>query len=1098
MRFGVLGPLAVWTDDGTAVTVPGRKVRTLLACLLVAPGRGVSADRLVDDLWGAEVPRDPAAALQAKVSQLRRALGTAESGARGLVASTDAGYRLDVAAEAVDAGRFTALLASARARSDPAPRAAALEEALALWRGPAFADFTEEAFARGAVEELTEQWLTAVEDRVDARLSLGEHHALVPELLRLLDAHPLRERLHAAHMRALYRCGRQAEALETYTRLRTRLADELGLDPGPELTELQQAVLAHDPELQAPQDHDRASGAAVRTNLPEPVAPLIGRETAVAEVAQALDSARLVTLTGPGGVGKTRLALEVATQLTTTRPEMLPDGAWAVDLADFDPSAHTDPVGALADLVGSTLGVRDDVAAAASPPQGRCPAEDRLAQVLAPRHALLLFDNCEHALDPAARITAALLSAAPRLRILATSREPVGITGERLHPVPPLVLPDSDGDDADVVTTGRSAAVELFVARAAAAQPGFRLTPENAPAIASICRQLDGLPLAVELAVTSVRALGVHDLAVRLCDRFRLLTAGHRDAPARQRTLRAVIDWSWELLTESERAVLRRLAAHAGGCTLDSAEVVCAGDDVPSGEVADVLARLVDRSLVAVADTAGGRRYRLLETIAAYARERLAEAGETEPVQLRHARYYTDLAEQADRSLRGSEQRRWLARLDAEAANLRAALATTAHHGDPALAVRLATAAAWYWFLRGAYRQAHRSLDLAVNMPGHAPTTRRAEAAAWRAAFGALIGVEPAPVQHSSSVLAPHNGLDEPAALARTQWLLGHVGGMREEDSAEQLVDPALRSFQRLDDRWGTAAAWYTKADLALLRGELDRARNHGAQAGAMFAELDDLWGQAQTAKVLGMLAEIAGEHDRSARLHREALHKAEELGLWPTASEQLSRLGRLALLAGDYRTADAYHHRALRLAREHAHEGGANFARGGLGLSARRQDLLDDAEAHLRPALSWERHIGYRVGQAWILAQLGFTAEQRGEPDTACDLHLEGLAAARATGDPRAVALALEGLAGAQTSAGMHEHAAVLLGAAAARRDAVHAPLPPAERGDVDRITRSIREHLDETAREHARRRGETAELDALLQPLTNADRSGTAQSPR
>ncbi|MHA6799593.1 BTAD domain-containing putative transcriptional regulator [Bounagaea algeriensis] len=1094
MRFGVLGPLAVWTDEGAAVAVPGRKVRALLACLLVSPGRGVPADRLVDDLWTAEAPRDPAAALQAKVSQLRRALGTAESGARRLVVSTDAGYRLDVAVEAVDAGRFTALLASARARSEPAQRAAALGEALALWRGPAFADFTEEAFARAAVEELTEQWLAAVEDRVDARLSLGEHHALVPELSRLLDAHPLRERLHAAQMRALYRCGRQAEALDTYTRLRTRLAEELGLDPGPELTELQEAVLTRDPELRAPQHGGQDSGTAVRTNLPTPVGPLIGRDSAVVEVAQALDVARLVTLTGPGGVGKTRLALEVATQRTTTRPEALPDGAWAVDLADFDPSAHTDPVGALADLVGSTLGVRDDVATSAPPPEERSPAEDRLAQALAPRHMLLVLDNCEHALEPAGRIIAALLSAAPRLQILATGREPVGITGERLHPVPPLVLPDSDADDVDAAAG--SPAVELFVARAAAALPGFRLTPDNAPAIASICRQLDGLPLAVELAVTRVRALGVHDLAVRLCDRFRLLTAGHRDAPARQRTLRAVIDWSWELLSESERAVLRRLSAHGGGCTLDSAEAVCAGGDVPSGEVADVLARLVDRSLVTAADTAGGRRYRLLETIAAYARERLAEAGETEPVQLQHARYYTDLAEQADRSLRGPGQRRWLEVLDAEAANLRTALTTTAHQCDPALAVRLATAAAWYWFLRGTYRQAHRSLDTAVNTPGHAPAARRAEAAAWRAAFGALIGTDPAPLQHNASALALHNGRDEPVALARTQWLLGHVGGLREEESAEQLVDQALRSFHRLDDRWGTAAALHTKADLALLRGDLDRARDRGAQAAAMFAELDDLWGQAQTAKVLGMLAEIAGEHDRSARLHREALHKAEELGLWPTASEQLSRLGRLALLAGDYRTADAHHQRALRLAREHAHEGGVNFARGGLGLSARRQGLLDDAEAHLRPALSWERHIGYRVGQAWILAQLGFTAEQRCAPDTARDLHLEGLAAARSTGDPRAVALALEGLAGARASAGDHEHAAALLAAAATRRDAVHAPLPPAERGDVDRITRSLREHLDETAREDARRRGETAELDALLQPLTDAGRSGSAQS--
>lgn len=589
MRFGVLGPLAVWTDEGAAVRVPELKTRALLADLLVHRGRPVSVDQLVDDLWGggtARLPRNPVGTLQTRVSQLRRALDAAEPGGRGLLVSQAPGYLLRAAPEAVDGDRFRALAERARATEDPRARAALLADALALWRGPAYADFADEEFARPDAARLEDERLAVQEEYAEVRLELGEHAALAGELSEAVERHPLRERLRAAHLRALYRAGRQSEALAGFEDLRHRLAEELGVDPSPELAALHRAILTQDPLLDAPRTAVRAAAAPPReipTNLPAPLSDLVGRDAAVAEVRALLDGSRLVTLTGPGGVGKTRLALATARTLTGANADgRFPDGVWLVELSGLDRASGATP----ADAIAMVLGVRDDDAPAAATAR-RTPVE-LLAGALAARRLLLVLDNCEHVVDQVAVQVAALLRAAPGVCVLATSRESLALSGERLWPVPPL---------------GEADAVRLFTARAAAAVPGFAPGPDDTATIAAVCRRLDGIPLAVELAATRVRALGVAGLADRLDDRFRLLTSGNRDAPARQRTLRAMIDWSWEPLAGDERAVLRRLAVHADGCTLRAAEEVCSEDGL---DVLGVLARLVDRSLVVRADGPGG------------------------------------------------------------------------------------------------------------------------------------------------------------------------------------------------------------------------------------------------------------------------------------------------------------------------------------------------------------------------------------------------------------------------------------------------------------------------------------------------------------
>ncbi|MFC4128476.1 BTAD domain-containing putative transcriptional regulator [Nocardia rhizosphaerae] len=1035
MRFGVLGPLAVWTDRGARVAIPAGQVRTVLAVLLVHRDRPVSTDRLIDILWPRRAPRDAASALQVKVSQLRAALAAAEPGARALVTSRSASYRLEVAAVAVDAGRFEESLA--RAGADARSRADALTAALRLWRGTAFADLGDAEFAVVEAARLEELRLSAVEARAEALLELAEDDDLVAELAPLVAEHPLRERLRAAHLRALYRSGRQSEALAGFTELRERLRTDLGIDPGPEVTAVHRAILAQDPML-AP------NPATAPTNLPGELTELIGRAEAAHEVRALLGEYRMVTLVGPGGVGKTRLSIEVARSLD---PDHL-DGVWFVELAGIDATSATRST--VVDTVHAALGIRHDIGSAAGP-------FEQLTAALDGKRVLLVLDNCEHLVTVAAEVTERLLRSAAGVRVLATSREPLGVDGEAIYPVPALELPHSPAD-IGVETLPKFSAVRLFAARAAAASPGFTIDAANAAAVATICRRLDGIPLALELAAARVRALGVRELAARMDDRFELLVAGRRGGPGRQQTLRAVIDWSWEQLTEPEQVVLRRLSVHGDGFGLAAAESVCASADLSGARVPDLLARLVDRSLVAMTDTDAGPRYRLLESVALYCSERLAAAGETDPVHGVRNEYYAGLAERARARLRGADQRKWLAELDVEYANLRSAVEDSVRRGDADVALRLVDALAWYWFLRGRIREGIRLLDAALGVdPGAAPALR-ARVNGWCSALTLLSVRASDRPELVEAATAGFDGVDDPAGLAFTEWLLGEalLGG-GDQVVSDTLAQRALAGFRAAQDQWGLAAALSSAAHHAMLRGELTAMHRDAAESARLFAVLGDRWGQLRAAELLGRRAEIVGDYDEAVRLRRDGLRRAEELCLWPRVADMLSGLGRLALLAGDLPRARRLHERALDLSVHQGHELGRVFAEVGLGIGARREGRLDDAERHTRASLDWNRQVGYAPGVAHSLAELGFIAELRGDPDRARALHDEGLTVARSTGDPRAVALAQEGLAGAAALAGHIDEARLLLAAATDARAETGAPLPDEERFDVDRIAAAI-----------------------------------------
>ncbi|WP_017586234.1 AfsR/SARP family transcriptional regulator [Nocardiopsis ganjiahuensis] len=1103
MRFGVLGPLAVWTDGGDPVRVPELKVRLLLAGLLADPGRLVPADRLVEHLWGGDLPANPAASLQTRASQLRRALGEAEEGGRTLLVSRPPGYLLDAEPGSVDSQAFHELLARARAAADPSTRAALLADALALWRGPAFGDFADHEFTRAVTTRLEDQRLTALEEQAEIRVELGEHDLVADELGDLIERHPLRERMRAAHMRALYRSGRQSEALDSYHRLRAHLADELGLDPGPGITELYRAVLTQELGPGRPPAPASSAGSAPpaaptalavpRPGLPEPATSLVGRDAEADRVVSVLDGARLVTLTGSGGVGKTRLALAVAARATAS------DGVRWVDLSGLgaaDPDADRagpDRGGTgtaeVVETIAAGLGVRDDTASTGAAPAPVAPTDPggrglaRLAEAVRSQDTLLVLDNCEHLVAPVAEVIAALLNAAPGLRVLVTSQAQLALAAEHVWQVRPLSLP---APGADTETARGSDAVRLFVERAAATSPGFALTDTNTEAVTAICRHLDGVPLALELAATRVRSLGVHALAERIDDRFSLLSSGYRDAPNRQRTLRAVIDWSWDLLSDPERAVLRRLSVHAEGCTLAAAEAVCSAPGTAPGQVMDLLADLVDRSLVAVTDHPSGPRYRLLESVSAYGLERLREVGEEEGARTRHLEYYLHLAERADPHLRTAVQRGWLDRLDTESANLRRALATATAAGASDHALRLADALAWYWLIRGRLCEGSRALASALALDGGDPDRRRT-ARLWRACLVHGFALEPDQAEEPEE---PGSDTVPASSELRARWFLmdARTGfSPADHDGYGPRLERLAAEFEERSDPWGTAAVEVTLARRAFGRSDLDALRAHAVRGAALFAETGDGWGQALTSDLLGTHAEVTGEYAAAARHHREGLRVAEGLGLWTEMGERLISLGRIALLEGDLRRSEELHERARLLSVEHGHVVGEEAAVLGLGMVARRRGDLDTARSHLEAWLGWHLRMRSDFGASLILAELGFAAELGGDPGEAEHLHLRGLEAARRTGDPRAVALALEGLAGARVLGAAPEHAVRLLGAAEALRASVGAPLPEAERGDVDRVEARIAAALAPGPRERARAHGRTLDLAGALAEAEN-----------
>jgi predicted ATPase/DNA-binding SARP family transcriptional activator len=985
MSIELLGPLQLRDAAGRPVHVGGRRLRVLLTLLALQAGRVVPASWLTEQIWPDQLPGNPANALQTLVSRLRADLRRA--GLDKLIESHPAGYALMVPPDAVDVAAFEAMAAEGRralAGGDPHAAAQALRTALASWRGQPLADAAGCAAADAAAARLGELRSAVLADRIEADLARGEGASLVGDLRALVAADPLAERPRALLMRALYAAGRQAEALSAYAEARGLLADRLGVDPSAELERVYLRILrgeegaaaaartgepSREPERAVVPPHRSRPGPVA----PSPVTSFVGRDTEIAEVLKALAAGRLVTLTGPGGVGKTRLAAELTRRLAAP--------AWFAELA---PASRAEDV---AYAVLGTLGIREPVISRRTAEPGTDPL-DRLAAALEDRGDVLVLDNCEHVIDAAATLVGRLLAACPRLRILATSREPLRIDGEVLFPVAPLPVPPGPAAPAPGHCYD---SVRLLCDRAAAVRPGFELNGGNADAVARICRALDGMPLAIELAAVWLRTLTPDQLAGRLDDRFALLTGGSRTALPRHRTLRAVVDWSWDLLTDAERALARRLSVFPGGATLAAAERVCVGGPLPEAEVLPALSGLIDKSIVATAagPDASPPQYRMLETVRAYGLERLAEAGEQDRVRDAFAAYYLALAETADPRLRSAAQRRWLHELAAEQDNMHAALRWLIARGDGDAALRFVLALSWYWVLRGqpGEPEALARQVLALQPAERSPRMAEARVTCALTAAGPLWDLD-----------AVRPALT--AALADlSEWSPGGVAAHPLAAMGEAMLalydrDPGramavLDRYAHSTDPWIRAAVPLQRAAFGGMRGQMAEAESEIRAALAAFRELGDTWATAASLVQLAELARFRANYRTAIESLREAEALVVELGFLGDLGHIGGYLAAIRLRAGDLAAARADLERAERndAQRGIAHSDAAVW----LGLV--RAELLareGDAAAAARQCemvLSWlerKRSAWWQGFRAQIQARLALAVLETGD-DARC-----------------------------------------------------------------------------------------------------------------
>ncbi|MFF5973537.1 ATP-binding protein [Streptomyces sp. NPDC012769] len=850
--YRILGPAQARRADGAEAALSGARLRALLTALAAAGGRAAGTDALIARVWAEDTDDDRLAALQALVGRLRRALG------HQAVASVPGGYRLAAAPGDVDLFRFEELADEGARELDagrPERAARLLDEALGLWRGPALADLPGHDADPLAVRA-EQHRARARRDRLAADVALGRAQDTLAPLAALTAEHPLDEPLHALRLRALRAAGRPAEALAAYETARRALADRLGTTPGPELKSLYEELLAAEEPPTA------------RRALPAPLTSFLGRTTELRDLADAWDTGRLVTLTGPGGVGKTRLALAAA----SAHPE-----TWLAELASVrDPSDV--PAAVLTALGARETHLWRDA-----------PARDPLTTLVdhcARRRMLLVLDNCEHVVGAAAGLVEVLLARCPGVTVLATSREPLGVPGEVVRAVGPLP-PET--------------AVRLFGERGAAVRAGFRVA-DDPEAAAEIVRRLDGLPLAIELAAARLRMLTPRQIADRLDDRFRLLTSGARTVLPRQQTLRAVVDWSWDLLDGAERAVLRRLAVFTGGCDLEAAEAVC-GEPGGASEVLDVLGALVDKSLVVAGPTEAGMRYRLLETVAEYAGERLDEAGDREVAERRHLTYYRELARISDAEIRGPRQASALRRLESEHDNVRTALRTAVRARDEQETLCLVHAMSWFWQLRNHLHDSRTWLPAATRLgpDPFAGPVRRAEpfegrcvdvpppwagerlwearrggrllALAGEGGEGATALERPETRARLDAVIAAYRpGLPQTARHPGTMWFFAQLMTGRFGRLDETLAALVAAAREHGDD-WDLAYGLLLRAKL------LGGQQRDAAEALALFEAAQDSWGVAEALAARGETYERAGRTAEAAADFARAMDAAARLG---------------------------------------------------------------------------------------------------------------------------------------------------------------------------------------------------------------------------
>ncbi|MEU8869375.1 BTAD domain-containing putative transcriptional regulator, partial [Streptomyces umbrinus] len=1110
------------------------RLRALLTAMALRAGRTTSPETLIDDVWPDSPSHAAPAALQALVARLRRALG------KDAITSEPGGYRLAATPEDVDLFVFERLVREGRAQLDEAPETAArtLRDALALWHGPALADLPDRTTAATRPESLRQE---ATRARVEADLRNGHAHDAVPELRELTETHPYDEPLHALLIRALRDTGRTADALAAYETARRALADGLGTDPGPELRALHGELLTPQPTvLAAPAAPVTAPSPAPPPNPYTPTTPsradrtgnirprlnsFVGREPELDAIRSELHRVRLVTLTGPGGSGKTRLAEEAA----AGHPQ-----AWLAELAPLDrPEAVTS-------AVVSALGLRETVLKTHEMTVQQDDPVALLIEYCAPRSQLLILDNCEHVIDAAAELAETLLTHCPGLTILATSREPLGVPGESVRPVEPL-LPDP--------------AHRLFTERAVAAHPDADVGHDPA-AVDEICRRLDGLPLAIELAAARLRMLTPRQIADRLDDRFRLLTSGSRTALPRQQTLRAVVDWSWDLLDEAERTVLREVSVFAGGWDLDAAEAVC------TGPVAEIVGALVDKSLVVATPGTrgtGGMRYRMLETIHEYAAERAAETPELRATaERRHRAWVRALVEEADPLLRSADQLRWIGRLESDLDNIRAALHRSLVAADEPEMGAIAVAMGWFWWLRNFRREgatwADQVLRLGTALDQRASGSFDASAPSdvpastprgcGRRPLEGVLDLDA--VDPMEAYLAdPEAEKDHPSHRIRMKlrmldlFLRAELGQVPLKDERTQEYARSVRATMA---RGGPDAArfpgiiWplmaFVLGDTEGIRHDMEMSlvncREHGGdweigaallfgvhvavdspggmegvdetlvELRAVARRTGDRWMLAQVSSAGGETAMARSRFDEAKSEFEDAMRLAVEVGAYVETPFLIARLGEIAYYVGDRATALAALDEATAAADRYAVPDSRAFV-----LLMRSQMAFDDQDfvraRELHEAARVEMDRGTPPAQ--FLAALDGLDALLIAVEASPGHGLRRLAdtmreAVSARCSEVVLATLAERAAGVLSDIDDHARVVRLLAAGSRWRQGHLRPLPYSR--DIDRIETAALSHLGRPVYDTERRTGETFTPDDVLQELAEASAAVTHTGTR
>ena len=1061
MRLRLLGPLELHGDRGP-LRLGGRKDRLLLVRLALAPGRVVPRDALIESLWGrGERPEDPANALQVKISRLRKLIG------RDRVLTRAPGYVLDIDESDIDVLMFRQLVDTGRRASRQGAHddaLAAFTRALALWRGPALLDVAEDEAVDIERMRLEDERVDAIEERVETELALGRHGAVLGELQALVREHPLRERLRAQLMIALYREGRQAEALGVFADARRVLVEEVGLEPGPELASLQRQILAHDPALHVadgPAEHPPAAvPQPTPGNVREPRTSFVGRVKELERITAELERTRILTLTGPGGVGKTRLALEAARRLTGRSVR----AAWVADVS------HAEDLGGVIEAVSAAVGLRH----VGHPLTATLPGiaqVDRIVASFVEGDVLLVLDNCEHVLPAVAEVVEILLARCPpSTHVLVTSRAPLGVEGEREIRVPPLA---------------RSDAKALFVDRARAARAAFAPTEDESAAVDDICRQLDCMPLALELAAARVKVLPLDQIAARLVDRLDLLVA-RSTRPRRHQTLRATVDWSYELLSEDERIVFELLSIFKGGASYEAIEALCGEAGIEPAAVLDLVSRLVDKSILQADLDAGSWRYSMLTMLRSYGAEKLDESGRGPAARRAHAALFARLAESAEPLLKGPEQAAALERLQRDEDNHLAALDWAIANGESELGLRHGISLWWYWYLAGKPHEGRRRL-VALARDSDAPAALRARALGTAGHLAERLHQLDEALALTEEAVALAELTDDAyvraSAVGHRGQVLGRLGRAR---AACEGLRESIAGFTELGATWEAALVQLTLGYNHLRNEELDAARNAFHAALDQFDAAGDRWCSIRLLTALAAVAEVSRDREAAGRYVRRAVAIARGAGL-----EGVAR--RLDAIAADRGSADA--------------EAGPGvvtpdaqpLACNRLGQQARRRGDLALARALHSEALAWYRAMEWPGGTAVARAGLAAVAHAEHDLRQSAFLYGQALDDAFASGDAQALAVVLESLAAAAVASDAPERAGLLVGAANAIRAGGALPRTAAQRREADRVAEAAAAAVGRARFQEDVARGERAyreivldaagaAIEALLPPLAVA----------